>query len=94
MSYLLTSIPLTLAFPDNTLRQSQKAPLRNFLIEDAKALCKQPNEVSDWFIDSMAAVNSIGSKDTWNEYADKFFKYCMPKDSSRVKILSMIFDSY
>ena len=94
MSYLLTSIPLTLAFPDNTFIQSQKAPLRNFLIEDAKALCKQPNEVSDWFIDSMAAVNSIGSKDTWKEYADKFLKYCMAKDSSRVKIISMIFDFY
>ena len=62
-SYPLTSIPLALAFPDNSLRQSQKAPLRNFLIEieDTRALCKQPNDVSDWSIDSMAAVNSIGS---------------------------------
>ena len=38
LSYPLTSVPLALAFPDNTLRQSQKAPNRNFLIEDAKAL--------------------------------------------------------
>ena len=82
MSYPLTSIPLALAFPDNILRRSQKAPIRNFLIEDARALCKQPNEVSDWFTDGMAAVNSIGSKDTWKEHADKFFKYCVPKDSS------------
>ena len=87
LPYPLTSIPLALAFPDNTLRQSQKAPLRNFLIEDAKALCKQPNE-------GMAAVNSIVSKDTWKEYADEFLKYCMPKDSSRVNSLSIIFDSY
>ena len=95
LPYPLTSSPLALAFPDNTLRQSQKAPLRNLLIEDAKALCKQQNEVSDWFIDGMAAVNSIGSKkDTWKEYADKFLKYCMPKDSSRVNSLSIIFDSY
>ena len=64
LPYPLTSSPLALAFPDNTLRQSQKAPLRNLLIEDAKALCKQQNEVSDWFIDGMAAVNSIGSKKT------------------------------
>ena len=63
-------------------------------MEDAKALCKQPNEVSDWFIDGMAAVNSIVSKDTWKEYADEFLKYCMPKDSSRVNSLSIIFDSY
>ena len=27
-------------------------------------------------------------------YADKFLKYCMPKDSSRINSLSIIFDSY
>ena len=42
----------------------------------------------------MAAANSIGSKNTWKEYADEFLKYCMPKDSSRVNSLSIIFDSY
>ena len=71
----MKSISLALSFPDNTLSQCQKAPLRNFSIEDAKTLCKQPNEVSDRFIDGMAAVNSIETKDTWNEYADEFLKY-------------------
>ena len=90
----MTSIPPALAFPDNTLRQSQKAPLHNFLIEDARALCKQPYEVSHWFTDSMAAINSIWSKDTWKEYPDKFLRYYMQKDLSRVNSLSIIFDSY
>ena len=70
LSHPLTSIPLALAFPDNTLRQSPKAPLRNFLIEEAKALCKEPYEISDWFLDGMAAVNSLGSNCTWKQYAD------------------------
>ena len=63
LPYPVTSIPPALEFPDNTLRQSLKASLRNFSKGDARSLCKQPNEVSDWFIDSMATVNSIGSKD-------------------------------
>ena len=75
LSQRLKSISLALSFPDNTLRLSQKAPLQNFSIEDAKTLCKQPNEVSDRFINGMAAVNSIETKDKWNEYADEFLKY-------------------
>ena len=38
LSYPLTSIPLALAFLDNTLRQSQKAPVNDFLIEGVRAL--------------------------------------------------------
>ena len=42
----------------------------------------------------MVAIYSIASEDTWKEYADEFLKHCMPKDSSRVNSLSIIFDSY
>ena len=42
----------------------------------------------------MVAINSIASKDTWKEYADEFLKHYMPKDSSSVNSLSIIFDSY
>ena len=42
----------------------------------------------------MAVANSIGSKDTLNEDVDKFLKYCMSKDSSKVSSLSIILDSY
>ena len=72
LSCHLTSVPLPLAFPGNNLSQSEKTSLCNFLIEEARALCKHQNEVSDWFIEGMAAVNSRRSKDIWKEYADKF----------------------
>ena len=58
-SYPLTTIPLALATPDRDLRQVSKAALRNYLIEESASVCVEPPEESHWFIDGMAAVNTI-----------------------------------
>ena len=51
-------------------------------------------EVSDWFIDGMAAIMAVKVKETWQEYAHSFLEYCMPKNTSKVGKLFIVFDSY
>lgn len=92
LAHPLTTIPLALANPDNSLRQGSKATLRNHLIEESKSLCDVPNEEADWFIDGMAAVVAVEVAETWEDYANKFLEFCKPR--SKVKQLFIIFDSY
>ena len=93
LAHPLTTIPLALANPDNTLRQGSKATLRNFLIEESNAICDAPNDEADWFIDGMAAAIAVKAGETWEAYANNFLKFCMPK-VTKVKRLFIIFDSY
>ena len=51
-------------------------------------------EVSDRFIDGMAAIMAVKVKETWQEYAHSFLEYCMPKNTSKVGKLFIVFDSY
>ena len=94
LAYPITTVPLALAEPDMTLRQQQKHPLRKHIYESAIATNGKPSDLNDWFVDGMAAVRSTPCKDTWEEFAEAILKYCMPKDCSSVRCLTIVFDSY
>ena len=94
LSYPLTTVPLALATPERDLRQGSKAALRNYLIEESQSLCDEPPHRGNWLIDGMAAVKSVPAQQTWGEYAEALFKFCLPLSDSKPLHLGIIFDSY
>ena len=94
LSYPLTTVPLALATPERDLRQGSKAALRNYLIEESQSLCDEPPHRGNWLIDGMAAVKSVPAQQTWGEYAEALFKFCLPLSDSKPLQLGIIFDSY
>ena len=75
LQYPLTSVQLALANINKDLRQGSKATFRKLLIDESNALCLMPyREVSDWFIDGMAAIMAVKVKETWQEYAHSFLE--------------------
>ena len=54
----------------------------------------ETNCLTDWYIGGMLAVNAVECKETWKDFADAVLSYCTPKDTSNIKRLSIIFDSY
>ena len=71
--YPITSIPLSVAFPDGVLRQSEKASFRNFLIEKSNATSKIMPKKAAWLVDGMAAVQTFKPKSTYREWIEAFF---------------------
>ena len=97
LAHPLTSVPLSLADPDKSLRsQNTKSILRNELISlaDAGKLNLNANSTVDWYVDGMLAVNSIEPEPTWKDFADAVLSYCTPRDKLNVRRLSIVFDSY
>ena len=97
LTYPLTSIPLSLADPDRSIRsQSTKSTLRNELISlsNAGKLNLETTSTKDWYVDGMLVVNSIEPQPTWKDFADVVLSYCIPKDKLSIRRLSIIFDSY
>ena len=95
LKYPLTIVSLTLAEPDETLRQqSTKATMRRFLYKKSDAIYNQTPEEADWLVDGMAAVAAVTPQETYKDFADATLSYCKPKDVACPKSLTIIFDSY
>ena len=52
----VTSVALSFAFPDSTLRQNPKHPFRNYLTDVSKACESTPSNEARWKIDSMSVM--------------------------------------
>ena len=66
LQYPLTSVPLSLAFPDSTLRQNPKHHFRNHLIDVSKACESRPPNKARRIIDTMPVIRAIKVKETKN----------------------------
>ncbi len=62
-AYSVTSVPLSIANPDSTLRQSSKHLLRNHLIEESHSLSLTSPSHCRWIIDGMEAMRSLKAKE-------------------------------
>lgn len=93
-SYPLTTVPLALSTEDKDLRQGSKSMLRNYMITGAAAMGAQAPMKADWIVDGMAAVQSVFPKDTWGEFADSLFTFCMPSKTFNPSSLVIIMDTY
>lgn len=93
-SYPLTSVPLALSTEDKLLRQGSKSVLRNHMITEAAVVGEEAPIRAEWIIDGMAAVQSVSPKDTWGEYADSLFRFCLPPKMFNPSRLVIIMDTY
>ena len=57
--YPVTSVQLSLAFPDSTLRQSPKHHFRNYLTDGRKACESTKLNDARWIIDTMSVIRAI-----------------------------------
>ena len=95
LKYLLTTFPLALAEPDQTLRQqSTNETLRRFLNEKSDSIVKETSDETDWLVDKMAAVAVVLPQETYKDFADAILSYCKPKDVTCPKCSTIMFDSY
>ena len=64
--YPLTTVPLALSKPDQTLRQqSTKAALRRRLYEKSVSIVRETLNETDWLVDGMAAVAIVPPQETY-----------------------------
>ena len=65
--YLVTSVPLSLAFPDSALRQIPKHHIRNYLIDVSKACESTHPNKARWIMDTMSVMRVIKVKEAYKE---------------------------
>ena len=93
-SYPITSLPLSVATPDGELRQSDKASLRNYLKDEANAVTKDLPKCAAWFIDGLAAVRSLKSKETYEEWLENLVRFIIPPYAACASVIGMVNDTY
>ena len=90
----ITSVPLAIANPDSTLRQTNKSCLRNLLISQSNADEKAIPKNASWFIDGMAAVRTIPPKAIYKEWLERLIEFVEPPKGSEPTVIGFINDTY
>ena len=68
-SYPITSLPLSIAHPDGTVRQGNKSNFRNQLIKDCLSSKSEiPPMAARWIYDDMTLFRTVKSKNTYREW--------------------------
>ena len=93
-AYPVTSVPLSIANPDSTLRQSSKHLLRNHLIEESHSLLLTSPSHCRWIIDGMAAMRSLKAKETYSKWFMSLLSCIKPGDDQAAISIEMINDTY
>ena len=92
--YPITSVPLSIATTECTLRQSNKSQLRATLVDIAGALSHVTTTDCAWFIDGMAVIRAAEPKPTYKEFVDAFFEKVTPSIQTRPILIGIINDTY
>ena len=80
------SVPVAVATPELTLYQSDKAWLRNYIINISKRSSrKYPRDVQ-WVVDEIAAIRSVPVSATYKEWFKTLAKFIIPPAEAWVKI--------
>ncbi len=90
----ITTLPLALATPEGQLRQSDKAVLRNYLVQESNALTTECPTDAIWLIDGMATFRSVKPKATYAEWFIHVLQCVMPKCDVRPRKIALINDTY
>ena len=92
--YPLTTVPLAMTEPNQTLRQqSTKATLRRYFYEKSDSVVKEIPGEANWLEDGMAAVAVVPPKEPYKDFAYAILSYCKQKDVTFPKSLTIKFDS-
>ena len=85
--YPVTSVSLSSAFLDSSLRQYSKHHFRNYLNYISKACESTFLNEARWIIDTMSVIRAIKVKETYKEWLKTVIKFTLP--SSSLKALSI-----
>ena len=95
LKYPITSVPLAISHPDSTVRFSEnKSELRNMFMEISDAHIGNIKSHCSWFIDGMAAVRAMKSRETYREWLDAFFQFLTPSSDLYPVKIGIINDVY
>ena len=92
--YPITSVPLAVATPESTLYQSDKAGLRNYMINLSKRSSHKYPRDAQWVIDGMAAIRLVPPRSTYEEWFKTLVKPITPPAEARATSLKIIMDTY
>ena len=90
----ITSLPLSIATPDGELRQSDKASLRNFLKDHAKATSTVAPKQAAWFVDGLASIRTFKRKETYEKWMEGLLQFITPSKLDDPTMMGMINDTY
>ena len=101
-SFPLTSVPLALASPEGTLRQSNKSGFRNHLIEEGNAVeyfCYHVIEDSHCSMKSVPSrgdwiIRSVTVRNNWRDYGEAFLAFCCPPINTEPNAVIIVMDTY
>eukprot|EP00794_Sanderia_malayensis_P020960 gene20960-23010_t len=92
--YSVTSLPLSIANPDSTLRQSSKHVLRNFTNQESKSIEATCPDKCRWLIDGMAAIRWLKARKTYKEWIQSLIQFLYPADDKNaicIEIVTVIY---
>ena len=92
--YPITSVHLAAATPESTLYQSDKAGLRNYIINLSKSFSYRYPKDARWVADGMAAIRSVPPSATYKEWLKTLVKFITPPTEARATSLEIIMDTY
>ena len=93
-SYPITSVPLSGAIPEGTLRQGEKVSFRNFHISSAEASHSHIPKNCSWYIDEMSTVRSTKPGKTYLEWFRRFERFILPPIEAEPVAAGIINDTY
>ena len=93
-SYPITSVPLSVATPEGTLRQSDKASLRNFLITDSDASTEITPKNCISLVDGLAAIRTLKPKLTCKPWIESLVHFITPPRDCAPIGIGLISDTY
>ena len=92
--YTIMSVPLAVATPESTLHQSDKAGLRNYIINPSKSSSHKYSRDALWFVDGTAAIRSVPPSGTYKEWFKTLVKFITPPAEARATSLEIIMETY
>ena len=93
-AFAITFVPLAIANPDNTLRQTDKSCFRNMLILECNAMEKEVPKNASCFIDGMTTVRTIKPKKVYKDWLEKLITIVEPLKDSCPSFVCVINDTY
>ena len=87
-------MPLSVASLDGDLRQSEKASLRNYLIEQSNVTSTSTPKKASWLVDGMAAVQALKWKKTNGEWIESLLCFITPPVVAEAVLVAVVNDTY
>ena len=92
--YPIMSVPLSVATLEGTLRQSDKASFRNYLIAESDVVTEIAPKNCIWFVDGLAAIRSLKPKATYKEWIESLVHFITPPKDCEPIGIGFICDTY